>query len=72
MFLLVSEDFTEIFCDGELFEGLALLETLARLPNGLVLIVEIRDGYPFVLSTETIEKLRYVHQTIASRQSQAA
>ena len=30
----------------------------------------LADGYPFVLSTEAIEKLRFVHETIASRQAQ--
>ena len=29
----------------------------------------LADGYPFVLSTETIEKLRFVHETVASRVS---
>ena len=42
---------------------------IAYLLNHLNRSMGLADGYPFVLSTETIEKLRCVHETIASRDS---
>ena len=40
---------------------------IAYLLNHLNRSMGLADGYPFVLSAETIDKLRFVHETIATR-----
>ena len=34
--------------------------------NNLNRALGLADGYPFILSTPALEKLRFVHETIAS------
>lgn len=54
--------------DGTFDQRLDRWFPITYILNHLNRGIGLPDGYPFVLSTEAIEKLRFVHETVSSRE----